>query len=68
MGIEYTGLREGEKLSEELIDERETPLVGDRHPMVTEVTVDKWEYEPERIEAALRCPDVAHEFLVAVGG
>ena len=68
VGIEFTGLREGEKMSEELVDERETPLVGDRHPMVTEVTVDKWEYEPERIEAALRCPNVAHEFLVAVGG
>lgn len=38
--IVYTGLRPGEKLSEELLDDREHPVHADRHPMITEVRVE----------------------------
>ena len=45
--IVYTGLRPGEKLTEELIDDRERPVRADRHPMVTEVRVDPLEQVPD---------------------
>ena len=38
--IVYTGLRPGEKMSEELLDDREDPVRADRHPMITEVRVE----------------------------
>ncbi|WP_169466599.1 nucleoside-diphosphate sugar epimerase/dehydratase [Corynebacterium maris] len=38
--IVYTGLRPGEKMSEELLDDREDPIRADRHPMISEVRVE----------------------------
>ncbi|MFI8592232.1 polysaccharide biosynthesis protein [Dietzia maris] len=37
--IIYTGLRENEKLSEELFDSSERPTIGDRHEAISEVVV-----------------------------
>lgn len=39
LNVEYTGLRPGEKMSEELFDDRESAIHGDRHPLVSEVRV-----------------------------
>lgn len=44
--IVYTGLRPGEKMSEELLDDREEPQPADRHPMVTQVRVEPLELLP----------------------
>ncbi len=56
--IVYTGLRPGEKLTEELIDDREEPVRADRHPMVTEVRVEPLAelpvYEGDDVNAALQ--------------
>lgn len=57
--IVYTGLRPGEKLSEELIDDREVATRADRHPMVTEVRVDQLQSLPE-------CSTEAHHTLRAL--
>ena len=38
--IVYTGLREGEKMAEELFDDAEQPVHGDRHPLLSEVRVE----------------------------
>lgn len=43
----YTGLRPGEKLSEDLVDEREAPTRADRHPMITEVRVEPLSQLPQ---------------------
>ncbi|ALA66435.1 nucleoside-diphosphate sugar epimerase/dehydratase [Corynebacterium lactis] len=44
--IVYTGLREGEKISEDLVDDREEAAVGDRHPLITEVRVEAEPLDP----------------------
>lgn len=65
--IVYTGLREGEKISEDLVDDREVPKIGDRHPLITEVRV-----EPERLNSRiLPCTynhDAARRWLAEHGG
>ena len=65
--IVYTGLREGEKISEDLVDDREVPKIGDRHPLITEVRV-----EPERLNSRiLQCThnhDASRRWLAELGG
>lgn len=65
--IVYTGLRDGEKISEDLVDDREVPKIGDRHPLITEVRV-----EPERLNSRiLPCThnhDAARRWLAEHGG
>lgn len=48
--IIYTGLRENEKLSEELFDAREHPVRSDKHEALFEVRVDPIELDPEEIK------------------
>ena len=65
--IVYTGLRDGEKISEDLVDDREIPKIGDRHPLITEVRV-----EPEQLNSQiLPCThdhDAARRWLAEHGG
>lgn len=65
--ITYTGLREGEKISEDLVDDREDAKVGDRHPMITEVRV-----VPEPLDSQIAyCThdhDAARRWLAEHGG
>lgn len=44
--IVYTGLRPGEKMSEDLVDTREDPVYADRHPMICEVRVEPLDHLP----------------------
>ncbi|QOH58106.1 nucleoside-diphosphate sugar epimerase/dehydratase [Rhodococcus rhodochrous] len=43
--VVYTGLRDGEKLAEELFDSRENATQGDRHPLLSEVRVPPLEFD-----------------------
>lgn len=65
--IVYTGLRPGEKISEELVDDRETPQVGDRHELITEVTVAPYALS-EGVRTATHDEDAARRFLERRGG
>lgn len=49
--IVYTGLRENEKLSEELFDDSEEPVVSAEHASLSEVKVLPMEINPEEIGA-----------------
>lgn len=60
--VVYTGLRPGEKLSEDLVDDRELPYTADRHPMITEVLVEPLDQLPA--EAA----DIHDTFQVLARG
>lgn len=64
--IIYTGLRPGEKLSEELVDDIEDPIVGDRHELITEVQVVPCGLAGEW-EAAMHDDDAARHWLRAYG-
>ncbi|OAH43487.1 hypothetical protein AYJ66_04305 [Dietzia cinnamea] len=48
--IVYTGLRENEKLAEELFDKTERPTVGTKHPAVSQVKVPPLEIKREEAE------------------
>ena len=48
--VVYTGLRENEKLSEELFDSSETPVVGIKHEALSEVRVPPLLVPREQIE------------------
>lgn len=65
--IVYTGLRPGEKLSEELVDDRETPIVGDRHDLITEVIVDPLRLG-DSVDCATHDNDLARHWLYENGG
>lgn len=48
--IVYTGLRENEKMSEELFDDTELPVVGQKHDALSEVRVPSLAFDRYRIE------------------
>lgn len=65
--IVYTGLRDGEKISEDLVDDREEALVGDRHPLITEVRVSP-EPMDTHIDVCTHDHSVARRWLAEHGG
>ena len=60
--IVYTGLRDGEKLEEDLFDSREEATVGDRHPLIAEVRVPPLKLDLDEIDALSTDRD-AHDYL-----
>ena len=54
--IVYTGLRENEKLAEELFDESENPIVGLKHEALSEVSV-----LPLRVDRDALCSITCHD-------
>lgn len=64
--IVYTGLRDGEKISEDLVDETEDPKIGDRHPLITEVRVEPEAMDPQ-IGSCTHDHDAARRWLAEHG-
>ena len=64
--IVYTGLRDGEKISEDLVDDTEDPKIGDRHPLITEVRVEAEEIDPQ-IGSCTHDHDAARRWLAEHG-
>lgn len=64
--IVYTGLRDGEKISEDLVDDTEDPKIGDRHPLITEVRVEPEEMDPQ-IGSCTHDHDAARRWLAEHG-
>ncbi|WP_206475225.1 nucleoside-diphosphate sugar epimerase/dehydratase [Dietzia sp. KRD202] len=57
--IIYTGLRENEKVHEELFDSTEQPVVGDRHEAVSEVSVPPLACDRKDAEKVTRNDDAS---------
>ncbi|WP_081615094.1 nucleoside-diphosphate sugar epimerase/dehydratase [Dietzia sp. UCD-THP] len=49
--IVYTGLRENEKISEDLFDPTEEPVVGRQHEALSEVRVPRLDLDPDELQA-----------------
>lgn len=60
--VVYTGLRENEKLSEELFDDTERPIVGTKHESLSQVQVSPLRIEPRSVEL-IQTQECAREWL-----
>lgn len=65
VGIVYTGLRDNEKMSEELFDDSESPVVGERHEALSVVRVRPLRI-PKTSEVNHRSPDEMKRWLKAL--